>query len=153
MDTNKIKQALEIDKFLVEEQTKFSVKHLKNLLNDWLEQLKNPSRSGGLTKGVDFLKKQQDYFDLLEEALEKIYESKNYPPTPKQSYIQQLCSQNNPYDFAIKLEKAVDGILHFENKLEPKETFLLHYFHRLQLEDCFSEKMSYSNLKTGRIWA
>ena len=132
-------------------------KDVKNLLNEWFEELKNPSRPGGSEKGLKIMGDQNNYFDLLEEALEEICASKPkpYPPPPSPPYIEQLCSQNNPYDFAKTLEQAVEATLHFEDKINPKTTFLLYYSHHRHLKDTASKKLfsATANKQIGRIWA
>lgn len=156
MATPNVLMAVKSSQNVVQEETQLRPKDVQNLLNKWFKKLENPSRPGESEKGLKSREAQQKYFDLLEEALEEIWDSKK----SDSPYIKKLCSQNNPYDFAETLEREVEGILHFENKIEPKETFFLYYFHRrqledaaLNLEDAASKKRFSANKQIGRIWA
>ncbi len=111
---------------------------------------------------IGILKDLHVYFSDLEYALQLICQDTPppYPPSlgkkpdeQKELYIEQLCSSNNPYDFAKTLEQAVDGVLHFKNKIGPDEKFFLYYFHRRQLEKAAYEKWFSSDKQIGRIWA
>lgn len=96
---------------------------------------------------------QSGYFELLEESLRGICDSKLYPPSLSKPYLEQLCSKNNPYDFTETLELAVDATLHFEDLIDPKKTFFLYYFHRQQLQDAASKKWFSTGKQIGRVWA
>ena len=104
----------------------------------------------------------QKYFVLLNEALTQINEdlvqikeSKSHPPHITTEYmkeLEKLCSRNNPYGFVKTLEEAVDTILHLTNKINPKETFILYYFHRRKLQKDASDKWFSSYKQIGKVW-
>ena len=129
----------------------------KKQLDQMLKGTENPSQP----KELKHLEGVQEYFVLLNEALTKITEdltqikeSESHPPHLEKSYIEKLeklWSINNPYGFAEILEKAVDALLHFENKVTPKKTFLLYYFHRQQLQQAARKKLFSTSKQIGRV--
>lgn len=141
------------ERILPTQETSLEENDLHNLLYTWFHNLEKPSPPKDVLRGVKTQEYQESYFDRLEEGIEEIFKRKDLPPPPSRSYLERICRQNNPYDFAVTVEKAVAGILHFDNKIEPDRTFFLYYFHRRQLEEAASQEWFSSYKQIGRIWA
>ncbi len=154
MATPKTLQAINSRQALEKTAQQLPPERVKTLLKNWFKNLTNPSRREGETS-----RDVEKYFDLLQKALQDIYDEKTYPPSLEKPYIEELRSKKNPYDFAKTLELAVDGTLHFEEEIDPKTTFFLHHFHRRQLEKAWeggvleSREVVSTNRQIGRIWA
>ncbi len=139
-----------IDWFLQEKQKSSQPTRAEPKPSEPTQSDDNPSQP----KELKTMQDVQIYFDRLNKALAKIKELTCYLPYLEKAYIETLCLQNNPYDFAETLEQAVDGTLHFEKEIEdPKTTFVLYYFHRRQLEEAASEMWFSTNKQIGRVWA
>ncbi len=169
MVTDKTLKAIQsIQEQSIQEQPKLRSRDVRDLLTDWREKLTAPlppekeppekePRCMNDEKKKDE-KKKKDYFELLDEALKKIYESTDryqtfYPPyQEKKTFMEQLCSTNNPYAFVKTLDLAVEATLRLGGEIEPNEPFPLYYLHRRQLVTACDNRFTV-NKQIGRIWA
>ncbi|MFN5972499.1 MAG: hypothetical protein ACK47N_08540 [Microcystis sp.] len=157
---------------------------VNKVLREWYGTLSNPDKVRG--KFEEIPRNQVYlfwYFTLLGKSLKKISSSlappkktdfpgpatlerspssvcQEQPDKKKENQIRQkICSQTNPYDFAITLQEVVREVILLEQDIEKPEekefnaeVFVLYYFHRRQLEK-LAIKEFWPDLQIGRTLA